>query len=890
MPNFRAFEAIRSLPTQRLYQCVTLVLAAALIALAVVIYMLVDARSELDAASSDNKTWTITQFEVDYQDFLLSLQEATFALSPVTGDLFQSNIMEIQQQFDIFYSRITVFITTLRNFGIIDPVLDEVEQVLRLRDELALRVDSLNRRSADAQTLETLLTEVQQMQGLVRQVSVGALHAIVEMQETARKKESQTLLVFLLLCVFLIALLIWALVMARFLATSHLKQQMEIAEKYALSAASVDMTSTAIIAISDNDKILSVNSSAENMLALDSASVLGKQFKSILKPLKLARLYRGVLRALQRSTDRDFSLGPFQMKLHKSNGDEFVANITFRQSLLPDGKRLRVVFVRDVTSEVVAEQRLTNALEAAETHANAQQRFVATMSHEVRTPLHGMGMVLELMLQEPLPARLTDLVRKGQAFCKHALYQADYVLDTIRMANVKENLSPFEPVQLVRDIRDGLVLTGQCKDDQIQILVNGPVPDEGLIGQPMAFSRAVSNLMGNAAKYAAGSEIIVALTFTAATAEKGADLQVEVTDRGPGIAEAELDRVLKPFQRGQESSGTPGFGLGLFIVKNAVEMMGGTISLQTTPGEGCRFVLLLPLKQALGSETNRPSSVRDQTNLRNSIDDCRELSAADPWPPNPAKTKGRALVVDDAKINCELSAKMFAKLGYATDLAYDGKAAIEMAAADKYDVILMDIFMPQVTGTEAAQEVRRTGASTQAWIIGTTARADDEGLRQQILVHMDGHLLKPFGLTDLQSALPDSRLHTGRSTASNNKSLSDTTDLVADLRNVFDLSGCDLGFELVEESLRDARLALSIGLDEKNLFIERLHRAAGAASMGGMRELGRALLNLETALRDERSVAFEISRLRDEAGVELARGEEAIETLREYVGQGSDTG
>ena len=873
----------------QLHRFVAGMLVVAAIALMAIIYALADAHAELMSTTSDNKTWTITQLENDYRDFLLALQEAVYVYSTASGDLVYGQISDIQNEFDIFYSRITVVVSTLRNFNIIDSVVDEIENVLRFRDDLASRMDSLHPEAVDVLILDGLLMDTRQIEADVRHISIDALQNIVALQEAARRYESRLLLIFLITCSFLNLILVGALVITRFLAMKHLEQQSKLAQANALAAAAVEMTSTGIIAIGADDRVLSVNSAGEAMLRIGSGSLVGGPFQTVLATERLKRMYGGALRALEKLEDPNASLGPFRLEIQRSDGETFTASVALCQSELPNRKLLRMVFLRDITNDIDAERRLSEALEAAEIHAAAQQRFLATMSHEVRTPLHGMGMVLELMLQEPLPDGLVDLVRKGQTFCKHALYQADYVLDTIRMTNVKESLTLFEPVQLVRDIRDGLVLTGQCNDDQILISVNGAVPDKGLIGQPMAFSRTISNLVGNAAKYGAGSQINVALTFRAATAGKNVDLQVEVTDHGPGIAEAELDRVFKPFQRGTQSISTPGFGLGLSIVNNAVEMMGGTISVSTAPGVGCKFILHLPLKLALDSETNRHASAGDQTKFRISTYASRELLAADPSPPALARTEGRALIVDDAKINCELAAKMLAKLGYATDLAYDGKAAVEMAAANKYDVIVMDVFMPQVTGIEAAQKIRQSGASTQAWIIAATARAYDAELLEQITADMNGHLLKPFDFNDLQSALPDCQLVKGYIGVSENKNVSDFKDILADLRNVFDLSGWDVGFELLDETLRDARLALSMVFDEEDLFIDHLHRAAGAASMGGMRSLGRALLDLERALRDETFATFEMSRLRNEAGAELARAERAIETLRACGGQGSDT-
>ncbi|WP_439139956.1 hybrid sensor histidine kinase/response regulator [Roseicyclus sp.] len=521
-----------------------------------------------------------------------------------------------------------------------------------------------------------------------------------------------------------------------------------------------------------------------------------------------------------------------QVSAQRADGEVFPAAVLVRITRLDADQRLILVFAQDISEQVEYETRLQDAADEARRYATAQRRFLATMSHELRTPLHGVRAALDLLRRQSLSGSASKLVEIAQQSCIHALQQTDSALDAIRATHENEPIVVFDPVRIATDLTAEMALIGQDDGTRINLDVRSDGGGNGFLGRPRAFGRALGNLIANATKYAPGGNIIIRLDFAPPDQAGQVVLRAEVIDDGPGIPADRLDRIFEPFNHDllpEQKHDGGGFGLGLSIVKQAVAVMGGDITVQSDIGQGCHVVITVPLIHA-GEGVLAPSA----SPMR--LPQARTHSTAQ-------RTGQAALVVDDTRINCALVAQMLGELGYRVDTAFSGQDAVNRAANKAYDLILMDFHMPGLTGPEAAARIKFAGASAQSRIIGITARVDLMGSDAGAPPDMDRVLFKPFGLAELEACLNQG---TTQAVADD---FSPSGDEMALLHATLQMCGDALGMALLHDTLSLAMQALSELTQDPASCAETAHRAAGAAMMAGFHDLGHALRALEQAAR-----------------------------------------
>ena len=258
-----------------------------------------------------------------------------------------------------------------------------------------------------------------------------------------------------------------------------------------------------------------------------------------------------------------------------------------------------------------------------------------------------------------------------------------------------------------------------------------------VLGDAMRFRQVLLNLLDNAIKFTDAGEVRVHM------GSAGPDsLCIEVSDTGIGITEAGIGRLFSPFSQVDPSKTRRygGTGLGLVICRRLVELMGGEIGVRSVPGQGStfHFTLRAPACPA-GAEP-------DAVDPRSPVPDLdRSLSARLP---------ARILLVEDNAINQKLALKVLERMGYAADVAGNGLAALQALERQPYDLVFMDIHMPQMDGLEATREIRqRRGAHGSPWIVAMTADAM-RGDRERCLdAGMDDYIAKPMQLQAVQEAI-----------------------------------------------------------------------------------------------------------------------------------------
>ncbi|PEQ10497.1 hypothetical protein B2G71_21975 [Novosphingobium sp. PC22D] len=392
----------------------------------------------------------------------------------------------------------------------------------------------------------------------------------------------------------------------------------------------------------------------------------------------------------------------------------------------------------ELSERVTELERLSRKLQhsnaAAEEANRSKSQFLAMMSHDIRTPMNGvLGMLATLSATELAPEQRRQLDLARQAGYQLNVLLND-ILEIVRAESGKLELLP-EPVNLAQTL-DGIVDFWQMANTNPEIAIKvsfgGDLPKRISV-DPTRFRQLIDNLLSNALKYTPEGQVTVRARST------GAALRIEVEDTGPGIPADKQADLFTDFSRLKSMTldHTQSAGLGLAICRRLVNAMGGSIGIESEPGEGSCFWFELPLIEVV--ESGKP--VRNKQYQR--------LKTADGRAP-------RLLVAEDVETNQLVIAGMLDLIGCDYHIVADGAAAVEAVKDDVFDLVLMDVRMPVMDGREATRVIRALpGAKAQIPIIGVTAHAQQAEQAQLVEAGMDSCVTKPIQLEVLSSRMAE---------------------------------------------------------------------------------------------------------------------------------------
>ncbi|MCU4651205.1 ATP-binding protein [Roseibacterium sp. SDUM158016] len=785
-------------------------------------------------AEGDNRAWNVSQLEVDYQDFLIALQDARDAFQ--RGDPLRVRQADtaMRLEFDIFYSRITAFTATLRRSEFEDEFRDRLDRLLTFRDLTADAVDAIE--AGDRTALGELYSDVAAFEVGIRELTVGALQALVSRAEVARLEEQRLLRSFLRQSVLLLVLTLVSASLALRLVGLIRRQAEETLQAQALVNKAFEGAQEGVLVCDADGRILLSNPTAREIFGYGPGELEGKLLaETVVPPSRMRRYRMGMAEVLaQVRAGESGGLGPIQFEGLRSDGEVFKASVALRAEAASDEALRIFVFVRDITERFEFEERLRVALHEAREHSDAKGRFLATMSHEMRTPLHGVVASLDLLRNDELDPETSSLLATARSCSERALAQIDYALDAIRSEGDSEAPAPFDPVAAVRSIIAEMEPLARIKGNVISLDLQDLGDRTTIAGQPKAYARTVFNLVGNAVKFTSGGRITIRLEDLPGRGAEPRELLTEVRDTGPGIERKDWEKIFDPFEQSEathQATANPGFGLGLSIVKQDVARMRGRIEVDSVVGQGACFRFTVPFV-----EVDAPLSPQA---------DRRVAEAVIPGQLPRQPMYSHALVVDDNAVNCALVARMLEQLGVAAQCCVSGAEAVEMARTRPYGLILMDVRMPGMDGVEATELIRRGGASRNAVIIGITAQVDFMSSEAYRGSGMTSVLIKPFGKHELARHIGEHRAAGNEEVAVPDMSDEARHRVLVALRDALDLIGDKVGFALASDVCVGARAAIAAACTEDPTTADKAHSAGGSALMMGLSDLGRMLQDLE---------------------------------------------
>ncbi len=359
-----------------------------------------------------------------------------------------------------------------------------------------------------------------------------------------------------------------------------------------------------------------------------------------------------------------------------------------------------------------------------------KSQFLANMSHEIRTPMNGLLGMLDLAIDEKLSDKVSDYLQTAKVCADTLLMIIDDILDISRVEAGKINIEIIDCSlkRILTDIHALVSLKAERKGIEFTIRIDGPVP-ENIKTDPVRLRQCLLNLIGNAIKFTDKGYVRVHVSVLGSNND--GILKFEIEDTGVGIEPDKQKLIFDPFTQADYTTTRRygGTGLGLAITKNLTELLGGTLSLQSVPKKGSTFSLSVPAGVDINTE---PLMVNSYIHAVNQFIKTKDHTKLD----------GNILVVEDDVVNQKTIIAILSKAGLKTDVANEGGQAIQKIRDKSFDLILMDMHMPNMNGYDATKELRAGGYTKP--IVALTANVMKSDIDKYFEAGCDEYLAKPI--------------------------------------------------------------------------------------------------------------------------------------------------
>ncbi len=480
--------------------------------------------------------------------------------------------------------------------------------------------------------------------------------------------------------------------------------------------------SQAIICTHDmSGNFLTANPSLLEVMGYSLDEIVGKSIKDFLQEQDKLAFDDIYLNAIK---ENNKVKGVFKV-VHKNGSKIYLLYQNYRVEESPDSEAYIIAFAQDVTERVKAEKELKVAKQITEETARNKERFLANMSHEIRTPMNGIIGITSFLQKTTLNDEQKSYLNIVQESAHDLLTIINDILDLEKVGTGQIQLEniPFDIISKTNTIIKLFEIT--AKNKGVDIRFENKVGNELTIsGDPTRFNQVLNNLISNAVKFTSKGHITIRVEKQRETSNE-VTLQFSVSDTGIGIDPNNLEKIFNPFTQAYPETTRMygGTGLGLAITKNLVELQGGTIIVDSQPKKGSTFTFTITYKK---TESESALSIAKEP-LTNTLG---ELNI---------------LVAEDNEINQVLTTGMLQQLGFKASFVSNGVDVLNLLQKEDFDLILMDIQMPEMNGYEATREIRTlSDTKRNIPIIALTANALKGEEENYIAAGMNGYLTKPF--------------------------------------------------------------------------------------------------------------------------------------------------
>jgi len=762
------------------------------------------------SAATDNVPWTLAQGQVDF----LRLEQAVY--------LAQSDrkLGELRSAFETYYTRIGSF---QDNPAL--TMLPDADALAELLTRVKIRLDyMLPLVQGPDQALYDALPDIKRVltENLPDMEILSATGQSSALSNDSINIGSMALTVHgigWLVIVMVVSLGLAALMMGRMLRRS---QELTEANKAGAARQKAILTCSldAIMMVDDRLRLVSFNEIAEKIFGYSREEVLGRYLVDVVAPDHLRQFCIDNFESfLSTGQGQLIGRGRMQLEARRKSGEIFPVEFNISTSKASK-KAVFVIFLRDISDLVAAEADLRQARDDALAGERAKADLLTVMSHEIRTPLNGILGSIELLETTGMLAEEERYLQAMRISGELLLHHVNEVLELSRLESgvSPEQVQEFNLQEMVTGLVDGQRASALRRGNSISLQCR-------MLGEPFVLGcieriqQALLNLVGNALKFTHEGEVSVEI-------ERHRDtdtVEFRVCDTGQGISESNLVRVFDDFVTLDTSYGRlrEGTGLGLAITRRIVENMGGKISVESELGEGSMFTFSLPLPVVAKLPHAQASIAQDMM-----------------------ITPRRLLVVEDNEINLMLLEKMLQRQGHHVDCATGGAEGVEALANNQYDLVFMDISMPEVDGITALGQIKDRNLAEGVVIVALTAHAATEDRDRILRSGFNEVLTKPVSQVSLADII---YRHLGEDIDEDTgPEDSEIQQFVTALGEERALGYLNVFCQDVAQLLQTLDTSERVDQSHKN----EAHRLAGSAAVLGLNALRTCMLDIEEATPD----------------------------------------
>lgn len=392
-----------------------------------------------------------------------------------------------------------------------------------------------------------------------------------------------------------------------------------------------------------------------------------------------------------------------------------------------------VVVAEDITERKISEKEIIKAKEQAESANRAQEQFLSTISHELRTPMNAVIGITNLMMEENPRPDQTENLKILKFSANNLLAIINDLLDLSKIEAGKLDMIPkdFDIEHTLDNIKKTHSLKASNKGVELTVRLDRHVP-KILIGDAHRLSQILNNLVGNAVKFTDKGQVEINVSLLNAS-ETSVELNFTVKDTGIGIPADKLLHIFEAFSQASALTNRiyGGTGLGLAITKRLIELQGGKITVVSEAGKGSTFTFTLPFIKSSKESLPKETEMKNYSGLSGI----------------------RILLVEDNKVNQKVANKFLTKWDARVDIADNGQDALHLLEINAYDIVLMDLLMPVMDGYEAIRKIRKLSKHKDLPVIALTASAMSHEREKAFEAGVNDYICKPFVPSELYNKI-----------------------------------------------------------------------------------------------------------------------------------------